>query len=75
MPEEIIVASWRERTVSSAGLDPLGREAELHLEPALLLLERHDLQAAALELGVTVFLSDAVGPICGMPERSTALNA
>ena len=47
MPEEIMVASWRDMTVSSPGLDPLGAEAELHLERALLLHEVHDDQAPA----------------------------
>ena len=44
MPEEIMVASWRVMTVSSAALTRLA-ERELHLEPGLLLAQVHDRQA------------------------------
>ncbi len=49
MPDEIIVASWRDMTVSSAALTRFGPRLMLHLEPALLLLQGHDLQALLLE--------------------------
>src|SRR5215217_5077663 len=45
-------------------LDPLRPEPQLHLEPALALLERHDLQAALLELagdGLLVGAGDLAG--------------
>ena len=58
-------------------LDPLGAEPDVHLEAGLLLLERHDLEAAALELlddGLLLVAVDGPG-LRGCPARSTALKA
>ena len=50
MPDEIIVDSCRVMTVRSSALTRFGRAAELHLEPALLLLDVVDRQALGAQL-------------------------
>ena len=76
MPEEIIVASWRDMTVSSAALTRLGPRLSSIWSPLFFSSRAMTFRPCSLSMWVTDCLSaPSISPFCGMPERSTALKA
>ena len=76
MPEEIIVASWRDITVSSDALTRLGPSRSSIWRPDFFSSSAMTLRPRPLSSVVTACLSaPAISPVCGMPARSTALKA
>ena len=75
MPDEIIVASWRDRTVSSDGLTRLGPSRISIFRPDFFSSSAMTLRPRPLSSEVTACLSaPSISPFCGMPDEVDGLE-
>ena len=76
MPEEIMVASWRDMTVSSCCLTRFGPSRMSILRPDFFSSRVMTLRPRPLSSSMTeLLLAPSTVPDCGIPARSTALKA